>query len=48
MNGTLLVVPAGSLDTPPGLRPNAHLFMNSKADWDHALENLPKLPTLPE
>lgn len=47
MDGALLVVPAGSLDTPPGLRPNAHISMASRAVWDDHLEDLPKLDGLP-
>lgn len=45
--GTLLVVPAGSLDVPVKLRPKAHLFMASKADWDEDLERLKKFDGLP-
>lgn len=35
------VVPAGSLESPVTLRPDAHIFVASRADWDHALETLP-------
>lgn len=41
MNGALLVVPAGSLDTPVPIRPDAHVFVSSRASWDDALENVP-------
>lgn len=47
MNGALLVVPAGSLDTEVAIRPNAHIFMVSKAGWDHALEKIPALERYP-
>jgi hypothetical protein len=47
INGKLLVVPAGSLDDEISIRPNAHIFTASKAGWDDALENVPKLPGLP-
>lgn len=47
MNGALLVVPAGSLDSDVALRPDAHLFMASKANWDDGLEQVPKLAGLP-
>lgn len=47
-NGSLLVVPAGSLDSEISLVPNAHLFMASKARWDEALERIPMLKALPE
>ena len=47
MNGTLLVIPAGSLDTEVTLRPKGHLFMDSRANWDEELENLPKFGSFP-
>lgn len=45
--GSLLVVPAGSLDTPIDLRPDAHIFCASRAEWDHALEDVALLPGPP-
>ena len=45
--GAGLVVPAGSLHGPVGLRPTAHIFTASRADWDHALEQLPFFDGLP-
>lgn len=45
--GPLLVVPAGSLDSTPGVQPDAHLFVASRAEWDHALETLPVFAQLP-
>ncbi|WP_446000306.1 GFA family protein [Pseudooceanicola albus] len=42
MDGALLVVPAGCLDTAPDIAPEAHLCHASRADWDHDLETLPK------
>ncbi|MBA56925.1 MAG: aldehyde-activating protein [Pseudomonadales bacterium] len=47
MEGKLLVVPAGSLDSAISQRPDAHLYMASKAAWDEALETLPQLDGLP-
>jgi hypothetical protein len=47
MNGTLLKVPAGSLDTDVLIRPDAHLFFASKANWDEALEKIPTVARLP-
>lgn len=47
MNGTLLKVPAGSLDTQALIRPDAHLFCSSKAGWDEELERIPMLEKLP-
>lgn len=43
----LLVVPAGSLDDPIGIRPNAHICGDSRAEWDHDLEDAPVLAGLP-
>jgi hypothetical protein len=47
MNATLLKVPAGSLDTPVHKRPDAHIFSSSRAQWDHALEQVPQVAKLP-
>jgi len=47
MDGALLVVPAGSLDTPVDLRPDAHISMGSRADWDQALEAVAQIDGLP-
>ncbi|HKQ15214.1 MAG TPA: GFA family protein [Steroidobacteraceae bacterium] len=47
MNGTLLKVPAGTLDTDVLIRPDAHIFCASKANWDDALEKIPKAARLP-
>ncbi|HMN44573.1 MAG TPA: GFA family protein [Povalibacter sp.] len=46
-SGDLLVVPAGSLDSRIDLRPNAHIFVSSRAPWDSALEALPAFETFP-
>jgi hypothetical protein len=45
--GTLLVVPAGSLDSEVSLRPNAHIFNSDKASWDHDLEHIHRFEGLP-
>ena len=47
MGGDLLVVPAGSLDDDVPIRPNAHIFVSCKANWDKALEKIPKVDKLP-
>lgn len=47
MNGALLVVPAGSLDTPVDIRPNAHICFADRAPWDAHLEGVPTLDGLP-
>jgi len=47
MNDELLVVPAGSLNSEITIRPNAHIFVASKAGWDEALEKVPMIEGLP-
>lgn len=47
MDGKLLVVPAGSLDSEVGVPPAAHIFCSSRADWDKELENIKKFEKFP-
>jgi hypothetical protein len=47
MEGALLVVPAGSLDSAIDIRPNAHICFASRAQWDARLEDIPKIDALP-
>ena len=47
MDGTLLVVPAGSLDSAIEMRPDAHIFVGSRAGWDRQLEDVPRFDELP-
>lgn len=47
MNGMLLVVPAGSLNSELRIKPNAHIFVSSRASWDDALETVPRIEKLP-
>jgi hypothetical protein len=46
-DGALLVAPAGSLDSPIDIRPNAHICFASRASWDDHLEDIPKMDELP-
>lgn len=46
-SGAVLVVPAGSLDSAVRMRPNAHIFVSSRASWDAGLETLPSFATFP-
>ena len=46
-NESLLVVPAGSLDSEVSIRPNAHIFVSSKAIWDEALEKVSMIERYP-
>ena len=48
MEGRTLVVPAGSLNSDVPLRPDAHIFMSSKANWDDALEEVAIMDRAPE
>ncbi|MHC9083806.1 GFA family protein [Luteimonas sp. RIT-PG2_3] len=43
----MVVVPAGCLDTAPGIAPEAHLFTASRACWDRQLADLPAFETFP-
>jgi hypothetical protein len=47
MDGALLVVPAGSLDSEVRKRPDAHLFVSTRASWDTRLEEAPMMERLP-
>ncbi|NEX91681.1 GFA family protein [Caulobacter sp. 17J65-9] len=47
MNGALLVVPAGSVESPVEIRPTAHVCFASRAEWDVGLEDVPKIDGLP-
>lgn len=37
-----VVIPMGSLDDEPGLSPKAHIWVDSKADWDVIADDLPQ------
>jgi len=47
MDGKLLVVPAGSLDSDIAIIPSGHIFQNEKANWDRDLEKIPHFEELP-
>ena len=36
----------GSIDGDPGIRPQFHTFVDSKAVWDEILDDLPQYPGL--
>src|SRR5690606_20046693 len=40
-------VPAGTLDTDPGLRPQANIFVDSKAAWFDLTDSLPRYAEAP-
>ena len=47
MDGSLVVVPAGSLDTDIEISPTGHIYLDDKATWDHDLDLAPKYQELP-
>lgn len=47
MDGKLLVVPAGSLDSELSFEPNAHIYFSSRATWDDGLGAIQKFDELP-
>ena len=47
MGGKLIVVPAGSLDTDIPIKPDAHLFVASRAGWDDELEQVQSFDGFP-
>jgi hypothetical protein len=42
------VIPAGSLDDDPGVRPALHIFIGSKAPWVTIADTLPQYETRPD
>lgn len=47
MDGALLVVPAGCLDSAIDKRPDAHICVASSASWDRDLDDVPRVDGLP-
>jgi hypothetical protein len=43
----MVVVPAGSLDDDPGIRPQAHIFWGSRAEWSCSDGGLPVFAEYP-
>jgi len=41
-NRDFIVVPAGALDSDPGVRATYHIFTGSKAPWHEISDNLPQ------
>jgi hypothetical protein len=41
----LAIVPAGILDTDPGIRPMGHIYVGSKAEWFDISDGLPQFET---
>jgi hypothetical protein len=47
MDGKLLVIPAGSIDNQLALKPSAHIFAASRADWDRELDKVKSMEKFP-
>jgi hypothetical protein len=47
MEGTLLVVPAGCLDSDVPMTPQGHIYFANRANWDNDLEKVPRFDQLP-
>ena len=47
MERRMVVVPAGPLDTDPGMRPMAHIFVQSKAPWFEITDAIPQFAEMP-
>ena len=48
MNGALLMVPAGSLDSDIFLKPKGHIYCANKANSDDGFSDVPQFEKLPE
>ncbi len=46
-SGRAMVIPAGTLDQDPGIRPTQNIFWQDRADWREEVEPLPKHDQLP-
>ena len=46
-DSNLAVIPAGSLDSEPPLKPTARIFWDSRSDWSCAEGDLPAWPEYP-
>lgn len=46
-SGKAIIVPAGTLDDDPGIRPNQSIFWGSRACWYEEVADLPKNEEMP-
>ncbi|QPC87211.1 GFA family protein [Mesorhizobium sp. NBSH29] len=46
-DGAYVHVPLGTLDDTPSIRPTAHIFVGSKADWFDITDDLPQFDEFP-
>ena len=47
-SGKVMVIPAGSLDDAPGLKPQYRIFWGSRAEWSCVDDTAPAYETLPD
>lgn len=47
INGSLLVVPAGSLDSDVDMVPQGNIYISHKANWDNELNKIQEFDELP-
>lgn len=47
-SGAIVVVPAGTLDGDPGVRPTRNIFWASRASWYAPVDELPKFDERPQ
>jgi hypothetical protein len=43
-DGDEVSIRLGSLDSDPGIRPQFHTFVDSRAPWDEITDSLPRFP----
>jgi len=43
----IVMIPAGALDQDPGIRPAAHIFVESKASWFDITDDLEQFAAMP-
>lgn len=46
-SGAAVVIPAGTLDQDPGIKPKQNIFWNSRAPWREEVASLPHYDELP-
>lgn len=46
-SGTAMIIPAGTLDEDPGIKPTQNIFWNSRAAWREEVSTLPCHDELP-
>lgn len=44
----MATVPAGALDQDPGIRPQAHIYVGSKAPWFQITDDLTQFEAIPD